>query len=94
MLDQLANFSISPRGLYTFLKLVFTNFCPYANGMLILLVRQVVPMSRLSGVLEWCEGTIPMGLYLAAPDNAGAHARYRPQVRYTHSIVFKIHLLL
>ncbi|XP_026737951.1 serine-protein kinase ATM isoform X2 [Trichoplusia ni] len=46
-----------------------------------LLIRtyKVVPMSRLSGVLEWCEGTIPMGLYLAAPDNAGAHARYRPQ---------------
>ncbi|CAH0603140.1 unnamed protein product [Chrysodeixis includens] len=46
-----------------------------------LLIRtyKVVPMSRLSGVLEWCEDTIPMGLYLAAPDNAGAHARYRPQ---------------
>ncbi|XP_063891264.1 serine-protein kinase ATM [Helicoverpa armigera] len=46
-----------------------------------LLIRtyKVVPMSRLSGVLEWCEGTIPMGLYLVGKDNSGAHARYRPQ---------------
>ncbi|KAF9415043.1 hypothetical protein HW555_007199 [Spodoptera exigua] len=41
---------------------------------------KVVPMSRLSGVLEWCEGTIPMGMYLVGLEkNSGAHARYRPQ---------------
>ncbi|XP_022833925.1 serine-protein kinase ATM [Spodoptera litura] len=47
-----------------------------------LLIRtyKVVPMSRLSGVLEWCEGTIPMGMYLVGLEkNSGAHARYRPQ---------------
>ncbi|KAM3964649.1 serine/threonine-protein kinase tefu [Aphomia sociella] len=38
---------------------------------------KVVPMSRRSGVLEWCEGTIPIGVYLTG--NNGAHARYRPQ---------------
>lgn len=39
---------------------------------------QVVPMSRQSGVLEWCEGTQPIGSYLVG--NNGAHARYRPNV--------------
>ncbi|CAG5022045.1 unnamed protein product [Parnassius apollo] len=41
-----------------------------------LLIRtyKVVPMSRRSGVLEWCEGTIPLGAYLL-----DAHTRYRPQ---------------
>ncbi|XP_031763657.2 serine-protein kinase ATM isoform X2 [Galleria mellonella] len=38
---------------------------------------KVVPMSRLSGVLEWCEGTMPIGTYLSG--NNGAHSRYRPQ---------------
>ncbi|CAB3231054.1 unnamed protein product [Arctia plantaginis] len=46
-----------------------------------LLIRtyKVVPLSRLSGVLEWCEGTEPIGMYLAGTENRGAHARYRPQ---------------
>ncbi|XP_072936623.1 serine-protein kinase ATM [Epargyreus clarus] len=35
---------------------------------------KVVPMSRQSGVLEWCEGTMPLGSYLA-----DAHSRLRPQ---------------
>ncbi|XP_059060370.1 serine-protein kinase ATM-like [Achroia grisella] len=38
---------------------------------------KVVPMSRRSGVLEWCEGTIPIGTYLTGSN--GAHVRYRPQ---------------
>lgn len=25
---------------------------------------KVVPLSRRSGLLEWCEGTLPIGLYL------------------------------
>ncbi|XP_063838719.1 serine-protein kinase ATM isoform X1 [Ostrinia nubilalis] len=40
---------------------------------------KVVPMSRQSGVLEWCVGTTPIGAYLVGPANSGAHARYRPQ---------------
>ncbi|CAH2104651.1 unnamed protein product [Euphydryas editha] len=41
-----------------------------------LLIRtyKVVPMSRRSGVLQWCEGTIPLGAYLVT-----AHTKYRPQ---------------
>lgn len=38
---------------------------------------QVVPMSRQSGVLEWCEGTVPLGDYLVE-----AHCRYRPKVSF------------
>ncbi|XP_039752989.1 serine-protein kinase ATM isoform X2 [Pararge aegeria] len=35
---------------------------------------KVVPMSRRSGVLEWCVGTMPIGAYLGT-----AHTKYRPQ---------------
>ena len=35
-------------------------------------------MSQRSGLLEWCEGTVPMGDYLIAPGR-GAHEKYRPQ---------------
>ncbi|KAL4708134.1 hypothetical protein ACJJTC_009913 [Scirpophaga incertulas] len=47
-----------------------------------LLIRtyKVVPMSRQSGILEWCENTTPIGLYLTGSNKEmGAHARYRPQ---------------
>lgn len=31
-------------------------------------------------MLEWCEGTMPLSLYLTGPDsNSGAHVRYRPE---------------
>ncbi|XP_065669349.1 serine-protein kinase ATM isoform X6 [Hydra vulgaris] len=41
---------------------------------------KVVPLSRKSGVMEWCEGTIPLGEYLLCGrnGNAGAHKRYYP----------------
>lgn len=38
--------------------------------------NQVVPLSQRSGLLEWCEGTVPMGEYLIGSN--GAHQRYRP----------------
>lgn len=47
-----------------------------------LLIRtyKVVPLSRQSGVLEWCVGTIPLGGYLVGTKKSpGAHARYRPK---------------
>ncbi|KAK7494518.1 hypothetical protein BaRGS_00014171, partial [Batillaria attramentaria] len=43
---------------------------------------KVVPLSQRSGLLEWCEGTQPIGEYLVGnPGNkgSGAHARYRPK---------------
>ncbi|KAK2185679.1 hypothetical protein NP493_226g01000 [Ridgeia piscesae] len=39
---------------------------------------KVIPLSQRSGLLEWCEGTIPLGSYLCGGVN-GAHERYRPQ---------------
>ncbi|XP_058819589.1 serine/threonine-protein kinase ATM [Topomyia yanbarensis] len=35
---------------------------------------KVVPLSRQSGILEWCSDTIPLGAWLIA-----AHTRYRPK---------------
>jgi len=37
---------------------------------------KVVPLSQRSGILEWCERTVPMGEYLIGAN--GAHQRYRP----------------
>lgn len=41
---------------------------------------KVVPLSQRSGILEWCEGTMPLGLYLLGDQKTdfGAHRRYRP----------------
>ena len=41
-----------------------------------LCIYQVVPLSQRSGLLEWCEGTMPLGQYLIFAN--GAHGRYRP----------------
>jgi ataxia telangiectasia mutated family protein len=39
---------------------------------------KVVPLSQLSGVLEWCDGTQPIGTFLTYGKDS-AHPRYRPQ---------------
>ncbi|XP_060585424.1 serine-protein kinase ATM-like [Ruditapes philippinarum] len=41
---------------------------------------KVIPLSQRSGLLEWCEGTLPVGEYLVG--SKGAHARYRPKDLY------------
>ena len=43
---------------------------------------KVVPLSQLSGVLEWCAGTQPIGQFLMR-DKPSAHERYRPN-DFTH----------
>ncbi|XP_038077010.1 serine-protein kinase ATM-like [Patiria miniata] len=42
---------------------------------------KIVPLSQRSGLLEWCEGTMPIGEYLIGNQKTdfGAHKRYRPQ---------------
>lgn len=41
---------------------------------------KVVPLSQRSGILEWCENTIPIGVYLVGSgrNDKGAHVKYRP----------------
>ncbi|XP_014671561.1 PREDICTED: serine-protein kinase ATM-like [Priapulus caudatus] len=45
-------------------------------------IRQykVMPLSQRSGLLEWCEDTIPLGVYLVGDSQrgGGAHHKYRP----------------
>lgn len=39
-------------------------------------------MSQCSGIVEWCEGTVPLGIYLIGTNenpSEGAHCRYRPK---------------
>lgn len=50
--------------------------------ILISVFPQVIPLSQCSGIVEWCEGTIPIGEYLIGTSSnptIGAHARYRPK---------------
>lgn len=37
----------------------------------------VIPLSKRSGILEWCENTIPLSTYLADKNNA--HERFNPK---------------
>lgn len=39
---------------------------------------KVVPLSRRSGLVQWCEGTQPFSEFLLTP-NTGAHQRYQPK---------------
>ncbi|CAL1538508.1 unnamed protein product [Lymnaea stagnalis] len=42
---------------------------------------KVIPLSQKCGLLQWCEGTQPLGEYLTRTSSSspGAHARYRPK---------------
>lgn len=41
---------------------------------------KVVPLSERSGVLEWCDNTMPIGEYLVGGDRkGGAHLAYHPK---------------
>lgn len=40
----------------------------------------VIPLTKKSGVIEWCDGTMSLGDWLVEESNTGgAHKRYRPQ---------------
>jgi len=41
---------------------------------------KVVPLSQRSGILEWCDNTQPIAMYLVGGDNrGGAHKKYYPR---------------
>jgi len=41
---------------------------------------KVVPLSQRSGILEWCENTQPIAMYLVGSDNrSGAHKKFAPK---------------
>ena len=45
-----------------------------------LFLLQVIPLSQRSGIVEWCEDTVPLGEYLIGRPGTktGAHPRYYP----------------
>ena len=49
-------------------------------SLLFLCVSKVIPLSQRSGIVEWCEDTVPLGEYLIGRPGtkAGAHSRYYP----------------
>ena len=54
---------------------------PTLKRQLCVRTYKVIPLSQRSGIVEWCEGTLPLGEYLiGSPQNTqtGAHSRYRP----------------
>ncbi|XP_037579147.2 serine-protein kinase ATM [Dermacentor silvarum] len=50
---------------------------PTATGRLAMRTYKVVPLSRRSGLVQWCEGTQPFSEFLLTP-HTGAHQRYQP----------------
>ncbi|KAK8756671.1 hypothetical protein V5799_000627 [Amblyomma americanum] len=48
------------------------------TGRLAMRTYKVVPLSRRSGLVQWCEGTQPFSEFLL-PSRTGAHQRYHPQ---------------
>lgn len=50
---------------------------PKATGRLAMRTYKVVPLSRRSGLVQWCEGTQPFSEFLLTP-HTGAHQRYQP----------------
>ncbi|XP_018654902.1 putative ataxia telangiectasia mutated (atm) [Schistosoma mansoni] len=53
------------------------NWLDMDNGIRIRTYK-VIPMAQRSGVIEWCEDTVPLGDWLAN-ERTGAHQRYRPR---------------
>ena len=49
-------------------------------SFLFVCVSKVIPLSQRSGIVEWCEDTVPLGEYLIGRPGtkAGAHSRYYP----------------
>ncbi|KAK4474472.1 hypothetical protein MN116_001623, partial [Schistosoma mekongi] len=52
------------------------NWLNMDNGLRIRTYK-VIPMAQRSGVIEWCEDTVPLGDWLTS-ERTGAHQRYRP----------------
>lgn len=50
-----------------------------AKRKLTIRTYKVIPLSKRSGILEWCSNTMPLGDYLSGSKNKpGAHERYFP----------------
>nr|QSX72307.1 ATM kinase [Halisarca dujardinii] len=58
-----------------------------AQRKLTIRTYKVIPLSQRSGVVEWCEGTVPLGMYLIG-QGVGAHQRYCP-LQWSNSICRK-----
>ena len=68
----------------------------WVDSFNVFLIMQVIPLSQRSGILEWCEGTQPIGEYLiGSPGSAvkGAHIRYRPHDWPPHECRVKLTVL-
>lgn len=50
----------------------------FSDRMVSIRTYKVIPTSQTSGLIEWCEDTVPLGDWLA-DENSGAHGRYRPE---------------
>ena len=49
-------------------------------ALLFVCLSKVIPLSQRSGIVEWCEDTLPLGEYLIGRPGTktGAHSRYYP----------------
>ncbi|VDM30897.1 unnamed protein product [Hydatigera taeniaeformis] len=72
-----ASFAVLIAATLCFLAANTRPWCTYCTFFFFSQHVQVVPLAHRSGLIEWCEGTIPLGEWLAG-ETFGAHQRYHP----------------
>ena len=77
-LENSKYFILSYRNLST--QVTSTALSHFRLSSLCLVLHQVIPLSQRSGIVEWCEDTMPLGEYLIGRPGTktGAHSRYYP----------------
>lgn len=65
---------------FTVINSVLARNDETARHKLSMRTYRVVPLSKKSGVIQWCENTQPLGKYLVGlgQPSGGAHERFRP----------------
>jgi hypothetical protein len=63
---------------FEFVNAVLRGSVATCERRLAIRTYRIVPLTPQTGVIEWVDGTMPLGSFLHA-STTGAHARYRPQ---------------
>lgn len=64
---------------FTIMNSLLSQNSESGKRKLVIRTYKVVPLSQRSGIIEWCENTQPIGLYLIGQDSlSGAHRKFNP----------------
>lgn len=64
---------------FTIMNSLLSQNAEARKRKLVIRTYKVVPLSQRSGVIEWCQNSHPLSLYLTGPDGkSGAHQKFYP----------------